>query len=162
MDQEEKLLRRNLQRWRETRLREFAEQMLDIQDDYRAASEGLAIAHRNPGEVADDLTGYLWEKLNHSAIECTRLEEEHRHLMEMDLPELIIEANRHFAPKGPRQQESAVVPAAGLSNQVEHILTAWRDLLGIQLDPERVRAHLDSINKWQQQWRERRENAERS
>ena len=64
--------------------------MLELTDDFRAAQYGLGIAHRNPGEVAEDVIKYLSEKLNRSAVELERLEKKHQELLEMDLPHLII------------------------------------------------------------------------
>jgi len=64
--------------------------MLELSEDFRAAQEGLGIAHRNPGEVAQDVVVYLWEKLNTSATELAELERKHQELLEMDLPHLIV------------------------------------------------------------------------
>lgn len=64
--------------------------MLELTDDYRAAQEGLAIAHRNPGEVRPDIIEYLWEELNRSATALERQEKDHQELLEMDLPHLVV------------------------------------------------------------------------
>lgn len=64
--------------------------MIELTEDYRAAQDGLGIAHRNPGEVAEDIVEYLWERLNTSATELTELERKHQNLLGMDLPHLIV------------------------------------------------------------------------
>lgn len=183
-DDEETRLRRNLERWRQNKLTDIAEQIPDLNQDYRDAQEGLAIAHRNPGYISDDVVEYLWDKLNSSATELTRLEEEHERLRTMDPPRLIIEANLaaarlkatspHSPPPEPaetreqprtspiRSGAPGTCPDQPPADQVDEIVAAWRDLLGIELNPERVRRHLASINKWQQQWEKRRDNAGRT
>ncbi len=83
-----------LERWRQFRLQSIADQINILNEDHRAAQEGLGIAHRNPGEVARDLIEYKWEKLSQSAVEIERLDKEHQDLMEMDLPRLIVEYKR--------------------------------------------------------------------
>ncbi len=47
--------------------------MIELTEDHRAALEGLEIAHRNPGQVDQDVIQYLWEKMNRSAVELNRL-----------------------------------------------------------------------------------------
>ena len=91
MNSKDQILERDLYQWRLRKLRAIEEDMLDLTDDYRAAQEGLGIAHRNPGEVKPDITEYLWEELNRSATELEKLEKEHQYLMELDLPRLIVE-----------------------------------------------------------------------
>ena len=56
-------LENGLERWRVNGLQQIEEDMLEFTDDYRAAQEGLAIVHRNPGEVKPDIIEYLWEEL---------------------------------------------------------------------------------------------------
>ena len=87
---EEQRLRQGLENWQRFRLSEIEASMVDLSEDFRAAQEGLGIAHRNPGEVAEDIIGYLWKKQNDSAIEVNKLEQKHQELLEMDLPHLII------------------------------------------------------------------------
>ena len=87
---DERQLRNGLERWQQLKLQATEEDMLELTDDYRAAQEGLGIAHRNPGEVRPDIIEYLWEELNRSATELEKLEKEHQELMEMDLPHLIV------------------------------------------------------------------------
>ena len=88
---EEKILRRGLEEWRLSRLQAIEEDMLELTDDFRAAQDGLGIAHRNPQEMRPDIIEYLWEELNRSASELDRLEREHQELMELNLPHLIVE-----------------------------------------------------------------------
>ncbi len=68
--------------------------MIEHNLDLRLAQAGLAVAHRNPGEVAQDIIEYQWERLNRSAMGLAQLEDEHQQLMEMDLAHLIIEYKR--------------------------------------------------------------------
>lgn len=83
-----------LERWRQIRLQAMEEMMLDLAEDFRSAQDGLGIAHRNTGEVAEDVIEYLWEKLNDSAVELNKLERKHQELLEMDLPHLIVTFQR--------------------------------------------------------------------
>jgi hypothetical protein len=79
-----------LDRWRKLRLQAIEERMIDLTEDHRAASEGLGIAHRNPGQVDQDVIRYLWDKLNKTAVELDRLEASHQELSEMDLSHLVV------------------------------------------------------------------------
>lgn len=87
-------LRKGLYRWRDLKLQKIELSLEDARDDYTAASEGLGIAHRNPGEVAEDVIEYLWEKLNNAACELTTLEAEHEWWMSLTLPQLATEFAR--------------------------------------------------------------------
>jgi len=91
---EGQLLKRGLERWRLLNLLAIEVQMLELTEDFRAAQDGLGIAHRNPGEVAPDNIEYLWEKLNDSATKLGRLEKGHQDLLEMDLPRLLVTFQR--------------------------------------------------------------------
>ena len=57
---------------------------------YRDASEGLAVAQRNPGQVAEDVIQILWDQLNESADLLTRLERVSTKIQEMTLSELVV------------------------------------------------------------------------
>ena len=59
----DRTLENGLERWRVNRLLQIEEGMRELTDDFREAQEGLAIAHRNPGEVKPDIIEYLWEEL---------------------------------------------------------------------------------------------------
>ncbi|MEE9145249.1 MAG: hypothetical protein V3U06_10835, partial [Candidatus Binatia bacterium] len=87
--------------WKLKRLQAIEESMLELTEDYRAAQDGLGIAHRNPGEVKKEIIEYLWSKLNRSATELERLEKEHQELLEMNLPDLIV-AYMHAGEEKPR------------------------------------------------------------
>ena len=65
--------------------------MIELNQDLRSAQDGLGVAHRNPGDVAEDIIEYQWERLNRSATGLAQLEGDHQQLMEMDLPHLVIE-----------------------------------------------------------------------
>lgn len=68
--------------------------MIELTEDHRAASEGLEIAHRNQGQIEQDVIRYLWDKLNKTAVELNRLEASHQELLEMDLPHLVVTFKR--------------------------------------------------------------------
>ena len=93
-DPNDRLLEQGLERWRQRRLRTIADHMIELNQDLRLAQDGLGIAHRNPGEVAQDIIEYQWDRLNRSAMGLAQLESEHQQLMEMDLAQLIIEYKR--------------------------------------------------------------------
>lgn len=95
------MIRNGLERWRQRRLRTITDHMIEYNLDLRLAQAGLAVAHRNPGEVAQDIIEYQWERLNRSATGLAQLESEHQQLMEMDLAHLIItyKRNRKDKPK---------------------------------------------------------------
>ena len=93
-DPNDRLLEQGLERWRWRRLQSIADHMIEHNRDLRLARAGLAVAHRNPGEVAQDIIEYQWDRLNRSAMGLVQLEDEHQQLMEMDLPHLIIEYKR--------------------------------------------------------------------
>ena len=86
----DKDLLKGLQQWKKKRLQEIEDHMIKLNLNLRLAQGGLAIAHRNPGDVAEDIIEYQWERLNRSATELEQLEGEHQRLMEMDLAQLII------------------------------------------------------------------------
>ena len=91
---EDRNFKRGLEKWRVGVLRSIEDQMIELNEDFRAAQDGLGIAHRNPGEVAEDIIEVLSEQLNRCATELERLEKEHQDLMEMDLPHLIVTFQR--------------------------------------------------------------------
>jgi hypothetical protein len=64
--------------------------MAEVNEELRAAEEGLAIAHRNPGEVADDVISQLWDKLEDRSTCLFRLARISDRIQEMDVPELIV------------------------------------------------------------------------
>lgn len=90
----DQLLERALERWRQRRLQAIGDQMIALNQDLRLAQDGLGIAHRNPGEVAEDIIDYQWERLNRSAMGLAMREDEHQQLMEMDLAQLLITYKR--------------------------------------------------------------------
>ena len=95
----DKLLEQGLDRWRRRRLWAIEDEMLELYQDFQSASEGLGVAHRNPGDVREDIINYLWDKLNHSATELEQLDGRHQELMEMDLLHLIVEYKRRRKDK---------------------------------------------------------------
>lgn len=91
MTPNDRVLIRGLEAWQRMRLEEIEAEMQDLAEDYRAAQDGLAIAHRNPGQVAEDVVTILWDKLERAAKELDSLEREHQRLMDLDLAALVIE-----------------------------------------------------------------------
>lgn len=175
MDQEEKLLRQGLYRWRDLRLRDIADKLEELRDDLRAAEEGLDIAWCNQGAVAEDVIEHLWEKLNHSTTTLDLLERSHAHLLQMELPELVIYFQRNGEDTEPRAveqrspsqvlEDQAPAPGdratndeAGASGDAyqsiaEEIARAWQSILGMDVDPERVKGHLRALDLWRRRWR---------
>lgn len=153
---EEKLLKEGIERWREEKLKAIEAKMMGPSEDYREASEGLAIAHRNPGEVAEDVIEYLWEKLNDSAMALDRLEREYERLCSMEMRDLVVLVNREAAePQNTPDPTTSTEQAAEIS-QVDEIVTAWKTILSIDLNPHAVREHLERLTAWQESWRKLR------
>lgn len=78
-----------LNTWREHVLGFLRDQMVEVNEELRAAEDGLGIAHRNQGEVADDVIGILWDKLEDRSTLLFRLARTSDRIHEMDLCELI-------------------------------------------------------------------------
>ncbi len=94
IEMDEIIIRRGLFRWRLFRLQEIEERMLELGEEFRAAQDGLQIIHRNPGQIADDITEYLWQKINPIATTLAELERDHEKLLGMDLPHLFVSFQR--------------------------------------------------------------------
>lgn len=148
-DHEEQTLIRGLERWREQRLTEIERDMNDLTEDHHAAAAGLGIAHRNPGEVAKDITQYLWENLNRSAIELERLERDHQRLRTMEIPQLIVAINQDTDPPQTDPDPTENTPPKNPPQQVRQIITAWKQLVDLQLNPQDVEKHIQQIAAWQ-------------
>jgi len=73
--------------------------MVELNQDFQSATDGLGIAHRNPGEVREDIIEYLWGMLNRAKVELEQLDRRHQELMEMDLPHLLIEYKHKWKDK---------------------------------------------------------------
>jgi hypothetical protein len=78
-----------LNNWRECVLRFLRDQMGEVNEELRAAEDGLGIAYRNPGEVAGDIIGQLWDKLEDRSTFLFRLARTSDRIQEMDLCELV-------------------------------------------------------------------------
>jgi hypothetical protein len=78
-----------LNNWRECYLRFPRDQMIEANREAQAAESGLAIAHRNPGEVGEDVICQLWGKLNETSDRLFRLAQLSDRIQEMNLPDLI-------------------------------------------------------------------------
>jgi len=78
-----------LNNWRECVLRFLRDQLGELNEERQDAEDDLAIAHRNPGEVAEDVIGYLWDKLNDKSDLLFRLARASDRIQEMEFAELI-------------------------------------------------------------------------
>ena len=78
-----------LNNWRECVLRFLRDQMGEVSEELRVVEDGLGIAHRNPGEVADDVICQLWDKLEHRSTLLFCLARASDRIQEMDLCELV-------------------------------------------------------------------------
>jgi hypothetical protein len=94
MTPHDKILVRGLEAWRRQRLEAIECEMRELAEDFRASEDALAIAHRNPGQVAKDVIEFAWERLNRTAVEMEQLEREHERLMRLTVPELAVEFKR--------------------------------------------------------------------
>lgn len=47
---------------------------------------------------------------------------------------------------------TAQVLAEFASDEAGRIVALWREILGVKLDPERVKEHLENLRKWQAEW----------
>src|SRR5262245_45953091 len=88
-DDDRQQLESALNNWHECVLRFLRDQLSEVNADIRAAEDGLGIAHRNQGQVAEDLILYLWDKLNDKSDLFFRLVRAGDRIQEMELPELI-------------------------------------------------------------------------
>ena len=68
----------------------MADEMCQASAEYRDAAEGLDVAYRYPGQVAEDVIDILWDKLNESAVLISRLEHVSTSVQEMTIAELIV------------------------------------------------------------------------
>src|SRR5262245_36535626 len=66
-------LKEALNNWRESVLRGLRDEITEVNEDLQAAGDGLAIAHRNPGEVPDDVIAHLWDQSENRSILLCRL-----------------------------------------------------------------------------------------
>jgi hypothetical protein len=86
----EQELRGALNNWRNDVLAWLGRESIQSSHKLEAARDGLAIAHRNPGEVASDVIDILWESMNEAACKLERLDHIVQRIEEMELPELIV------------------------------------------------------------------------
>lgn len=152
-DDEEDRLRRGLERWREKRLEDIEREIAEQNYIYGRAEFGLKCAHETPGVFDEDFVQDLWQDLNSAATELAQLEKQSQRLHAMELAELVVAFNRDTAQTEPK---AATPPAATPENpsaQAQTIVAAWRNILGVELDPKRVEAHLQALAKWEEGWR---------
>ena len=130
----ESALRQGLEQWRLINLQAIEAKMIEFSEDFTGAREDLEIAHRYPGEVAEDVIQIFWAELNRSASGLDRLERLHQKLLEMKLPELIVafqrSPKRKTWPLGARRmdlgdlltenQRAELLRLAGQGNQGQH------------------------------------------
>jgi len=90
IDFTEKDLRFALNNWRIDVLAWLGRESIGAGEALRAAEDGLAIAHRNPGKVAADVIEILWTDLSEAAVELDRLDQIILRIEEMDLATLLV------------------------------------------------------------------------
>jgi hypothetical protein len=79
-----------LNEWRRQVLKWLGDELREAGQERIAAADGLAIAHRNPGEVADDVVAVLWDDLETASIRQARLERVITRIEQMDLSKLLV------------------------------------------------------------------------
>lgn len=79
-----------LNNWRERLLAYLQREISRASQDARDAEDGLGIAHRNPGQVAEDVIAILWDRLRDGSTRMSRLGRISDHVAEMELPELVV------------------------------------------------------------------------
>jgi hypothetical protein len=89
-DKDREQLEAVLNNWREHLLRWLGDEMAELNRERQDAEEGLAIAHRKQGEVAEDVIGYLWDQLEDKSNRLFRLARISDRIEAMELPELIV------------------------------------------------------------------------
>jgi len=58
-----------------------------------------------------------------------------------------------WEPESPPAETIAVQVLAEFEpSEADRIVRAWNDILGSQLNPERVKQHLAALRKWQSEW----------
>lgn len=171
----EEFLRRGLERWREKRLADIEQEIQQQNYIYGRAEFGLKSAHETPGVFDEDFVQDLWDDLNSAATELARLDKESERLRAMNLPELLLyfkhnrpqpaSAPPHNGPAPATDVDAAVNPSEpGEKNQqtstdqdyhgqAQDIVKAWREIMGMELDPQRVEEHLKSLERWERRWR---------
>lgn len=171
----EELLRRGLERWREQRLADMENQIQEQNYIYGRAEFGLKCAHETPGVFDEDFIQDLWEDLNSSATELARLEKESDQLRAMDLPQLIIQfkqnrlnpvpptaltesspptdIDRPAPPSEPEGETQETDAEQDYRSRAHDIVNAWREIMGMELEPDRVEEHLKSLEQWEKKWR---------
>jgi len=172
-------LKRALEQWREERLVEIECEIAEQNYLYGRAGFGLKCAHETPGVLDEQFIESLWDEMNSAAVELARLEKESEQLRTMELAALIVKFKQWAARRRQKVETTEAAtgkndsdqadhqtqdptssgqPAQENSNdQVERILTAWREIMGMELDQKRVEQHLKALDAWQQKWRKRRE-----
>lgn len=96
----DEVLVRGLERWRRQRLEAIEAEMRELAEDFRASEDALAISRRNPGQVAEDVIEFAWDRLNDVAGEMAELERAHERIMRLSVPELAVEFKRTGAVDG--------------------------------------------------------------
>jgi hypothetical protein len=78
-----------LNNWREHILRWLRNEIAEDNEEREAAEDGLALAHRHKGQVADDVINTLWDKLERTSDLLFRLARISDQIQEMDFPDLL-------------------------------------------------------------------------
>jgi hypothetical protein len=79
-----------LNEWRHHILKWLGEEHRQAGITRATAADGLAIAHRNPGVMDEDVISILWDDLESSSIRLTRLERVITAIEEMEFPKILV------------------------------------------------------------------------
>jgi hypothetical protein len=79
-----------LNNWREVVLHWLRDEITKRNERRQAAEDGLAIAHRNPGTVAEDVIQTLWDQYESTSVLVHRLAHTSDAIQAMPLEKLVI------------------------------------------------------------------------
>jgi hypothetical protein len=79
-----------LNNWREVLLHWLRDEMSKANQRRQAAEDGLAIAQRNPGVVAEDVISTLWDQYESTSVLLCRLAHSSDSIQAMPLEKLVI------------------------------------------------------------------------
>ena len=101
-----------LNNWREVVLHWLRDQISKANERRLAAEDGLAIAHRNPGAVAEDVIRTLWDDYESASVLVNRLAHGSDSIQAMSLEKLVILFQRTNKVKGyPWEADSWQLPS---------------------------------------------------
>ena len=84
-----------------TRLEMLSDELHQAGVERTAAADGLAVAHRNPGVMDEDVISMLWDDLESSSVRQARLDRVITAIEEMEFPALLVLFMRPTCSKQP-------------------------------------------------------------